>query len=85
MNEDYQKAWRNFTLFFLSNPVPFNGQDYEKENGPGTGVQVLFRLRNKSRKVPLLVMYYLIKFDNLIWQGFKVIPKSASANSCKSI
>ena len=22
------------TLFFLSNPVPFNGQNYEKQKGP---------------------------------------------------
>ena len=25
MKEDYQKAFKKLTLFFLSNPVPFNG------------------------------------------------------------
>ena len=30
------KALNNLTLFFLSNPVPFNGQDYEKQRGSGT-------------------------------------------------
>ena len=35
------------TLFFLSNPVPFNGQSYQKQKGPGTSDQSLFRLQNK--------------------------------------
>ena len=30
-------------------------------------------------------MYYLIKFDNAIWNGFWVIPKNAFANLCKPI
>ena len=29
------------------NPVAFNGQDYEKQKGPGTSDQSLFRLQNK--------------------------------------
>ena len=53
-------------LFFLSNPVPFNGQNYQKQKGPGTSDQSLFRLRNKFRKNLLIVMYYLIKFDDVI-------------------
>ena len=56
----YQKAFKKVTLFFLSNPVPVNGQ-----NGPGTSDQLLFRLQNKFRKIPL-VMHYLAKFDDLI-------------------
>ena len=66
MKEDYQKALEKLTLFFLSNPVPFNGQSYQKEKGPGTSDQSLFRLQNKFRKIPLLVMYYLTKFDDVI-------------------
>ena len=31
--EDYQKALKKFNFFFLLNPVPFNGQDYEKQKG----------------------------------------------------
>ena len=64
--EDYQKALKRVTLFFLSNPVPFNRQNYQKQKGPGTSDQSLFRLRNKFRKIPLLVMYYLTKFDDVI-------------------
>ena len=32
---------------FLLNPVPFNGQSYQKQKGPGTSDQSLFRLQNK--------------------------------------
>ena len=30
LEEDYQKASKKLTLFFLSNPVHFNGQFYQK-------------------------------------------------------
>ena len=63
MKQDYQKALKKVTLFFLSNPVPFSRQDYQKQKEPGTSDQSLFRLRSKFRKIPLLVVYYLTKFD----------------------
>ena len=66
MKEDYQKALKKLILFFLSKPVPFNGQSYLKERGPGTSDQSLFRLQNEFRKIPLLVIYYLTKFDDII-------------------
>ena len=50
----------------LLNPVPFIGQDYEKQKGPGTIDQSLFRLQKKFKKVPLLAMYYLTMFDDII-------------------
>ena len=52
--------------FFFSNPVPFNIQNYQKQKGPGTSDQSLLILRNKFRKIPLLGMYYLTKFDDVI-------------------
>ena len=70
MKEDYQKALKRLTLFFLSNQVPFNGQSYEKQKGPGTSGQSLFRLQNKFRKIPLLVIYHRTKFDDAIESGF---------------
>ena len=78
MKEDYQKALENVTFFLLSSPVPFNRQNYQKQKRPGTSDQWLFTLRNKFRKIPLLVMYYLTKFDDLIL-------KITSANLCKPI
>ena len=64
--------------------VSFNAQNYQKEKGPGTSDQLLFRLRNKFRKIPLINMYYLIKVDDG-WSGFWVIPKIKSVNLCKPI
>ena len=45
MKEDYQKALKKLTLFFLSNPVPFNEQIYQKQKGRGTSDGSLFRLQ----------------------------------------
>ena len=66
MKEDYQKVLKKLALFFISNPTPFNGQSYQKQKVPGTSDQSLFRLQNKFRKIPLLVIYYLTKFDDII-------------------
>ena len=66
MKEDYQEALKKLISFFLLNPVPFNGQSYLKEKGPGTSGQSLFTLQNKFRKIPLLVIYFLTKFDDKI-------------------
>ena len=68
MKKDYQKALEKLalTLFVLSNPVPFNGQSYQKQKGSGTSAQSLFRSRNKFREIPLFVIYYLTKFDDVV-------------------
>ena len=85
MKEDYQKAFKKLISFFLLNLVPFNGQSYLKQKGPGTSDQSLFRLQNKFKKLPLLVIYYVTKFDDIIKSGFWVIPKIASPYLCKPI
>ena len=66
MKEDYQKGLKKLTLFFLLNPVSFNEQSRQKQKEPGTSDQSLYRLQNKFRKIPLLVIYYLTKFDDVI-------------------
>ena len=63
MKEDYQKAFKKLTLFFLYNPVPFNEQSYQKQKESGTSDQLLLRLQNKFRKIPLFVIHYMTKFD----------------------
>ena len=63
LKRDYQKPVKNLTLFFLLNPVPFNGQIYKNQKGLGTSDQSLFRLQNKFTKISLLVTYYQTKFD----------------------
>ena len=65
LKKDYQKTLKKFTLFFLLNPVPFDGQNYEKQKRPGTSDQSLSRLQSKFRKIPELVMYYLAKFHDV--------------------
>ena len=50
------KSLEKFTLFFLSNLVPFNEQDYEKQKGSETSDQSLYRLQNNFRKIPLFVI-----------------------------
>ena len=64
LKEDYQKALKK--LIFFLNPVPFNGQSYQKQKESGTSERSLFRSRNKFRKIPLFVIYYLIQFDDVM-------------------
>ena len=66
MAENYQKALKKLTLFFLLYPVPFNWQHYQKHKEPETSDQLLFRLQNKFKKIYLLVTYYLTKFNDVI-------------------
>ena len=61
-----KRLLKKLISFFLSNPVPFNGQSCLKQKGPGTSDQSLFSLQNEFRKIPLLVTYYLTKFDDII-------------------
>ena len=60
------KALKRLTLLFLSNPVPINGQSYQKQKGSGTSDQSLFMSQNKFKKIPLFVIYYLTKFDDVM-------------------
>ena len=60
------KSLKRVSFIFSFEPsVPFNEQSYQKQNGPGTSDQSLFRLQNKFRKIPLLVLYCLTRFDDI--------------------
>ena len=59
------KTLKKLTVLFLSNPVPFNRQSYQRQKGFGTSDKLLFLLRNKFRKIPVLIMYYRT-FDDII-------------------
>ena len=85
MKDDYQKILKKSTLFFLSNPVPFNGQNYQKQKRSETSDQSLLRLWNKLKNIPLIITYYLTKLDYVMKNSFWVIPKITSANLCKSV
>ena len=73
---DYQNVLKKVTSFFPSNLFPFNRQNYLEKKRSGTSDQSIFMFRNKFRNIPLLVMYYLTKFDNVIQSGFWVISKN---------
>ena len=45
MKGDCQKPLKKLTIFFLLNPFPFNKQNYQKQKGPATSEQSLFRLQ----------------------------------------
>ena len=60
------KNFKKGNLIFLPNPVPFIRQNYQEQKGPGISDHPLFRLRNKFRKILLLAMYYLTKFDDVM-------------------
>ena len=64
--KDYQEALKKLTLFFLLNPVAFNGQSHTKQKGLGTSDQSFCRFWNKFKKISLLVFYYQTKFDGVI-------------------
>ena len=85
MKKDYQKPLNKSTLFYLPKLVPFNEKSYNKQKGPGNSAQSFFKLQNKFRKFPLLVISYLTKFDDVIWNGCWDISKIASLNLCKPI
>ena len=66
MKENYQKPLKKLTLYFFSNRVPFNAQSYQKQKGRGASDQSLFKLQNKFKNIPLLLIFYLTKFDDVI-------------------
>ena len=59
------KSLKKVTLFFLLNRISFNGQNCKMLMEPGTSDQSFFRLQNMFKKIPLLVLYYLTKFDDV--------------------
>ena len=62
----FERSLEKLTLFFLPNPVPFNLQSYQKQKEPETSDPSLFKLQNKFRKIPLLIIYCLTKFHDVI-------------------
>ena len=51
----------------MQNLASFNRQSYQKQKGPGTSDQSLFRLQNEFTKIPLLV----ILSDQVWWKNIK--------------
>ena len=61
----FKKRYFELYFFFRTQSL-FDGKSYQKQKGPGTSDQSLFRVQSKFRKIPLLVIYYLTKFDDIV-------------------
>ena len=79
------KSLKIVNFIFSFKPSPFYWTELSKTKGAGTSNQSLFRLWKKLKNIPLFIIYYLTKFDHVVWSSFWVIPRTASANLCKSI
>ena len=67
LERGFSKTLKNANFIFPSEPsLFFDVESYQKQKGPGTTYQSLLRLQNMFRKIPLLVIYYLTKFDDVI-------------------
>ena len=49
------KAFKKLTLFYLLNPVSFNGQSYQKQRGPGNSDQSLFKVTKQVQKISYIL------------------------------
>ena len=85
MKEDYQKALKKSALFFLLSPVSLNGQRYQNKRSLELVTSHSSGYKTSSKKIHVLVPYYLTKFDDVMSSSFWVIPKTTSANLCKPI
>ena len=68
-------ALKQLTLFFLSNTVPFNELNYQKQQGTRISTDIL-QVTKQLQKNPLLVMHYLTKLDVIYIQWFLSYSKN---------
>ena len=73
-----------FEIIFLSDPVSFNGQSYNKQRGLDLVTSLSSGYETSSKN--FFIIYYQIKFDGIKSSGFWVtIPKLTPANLFKPI
>ena len=63
LKKDYQRAFKKLTFFWTQS---LYRQSYQKQKVSETSDQSLFRLQNKFRNIPLYVIYYLTRFDDVV-------------------
>ena len=79
MKEDYQKALKKLTLFFLSNPVSFNEQNYQNKRG-----LELVTSRSLGYKTSSKVFLYILS-DQVLWCNVKQFLSYSKNYICKFI
>ena len=72
------KSIKKVNFIFSFEPSPFYWAKLSKQKGLGTSDQSLLRLQNKYRKIPLLVIYCLTKFDEVIQSAVYSLSYSTS-------
>ena len=60
------KSIKNVTVFFLSNPVDLVDKIIKNKRGLELVTSSFSGYKTSSENFPLLVMYYLTKFDDVI-------------------
>ena len=67
MNAFEEKAFKKLTLVRPLNQIHFNRQNYQKQEGPGNGDQiVVLHVTKQVQKFFSLFMYYLTKFNDVM-------------------
>ena len=85
MKEDDQKALKKVISFFLSNPLPFNRQKYQKQIVHGTSDSVTSRYsgcETSSEKFLYLLASYVLS-DQVWWCNIKRVLIYSKNYICK--
>ena len=77
MKEDYQRALKKLTLFFLLNPVPFNRQNYQNR-----GLELVTSHYSGYKTSPEKFLYYVLS-DQVWWCNIKQFLNYSKNYICK--
>ena len=80
MKDDYQKAFKKLTLFLLSNLVPFNGQNYQKQKRSGTSDRFTLQVTKQVQKYSFI--HYILS-DQVWWCNVKQLLSYSKNYICK--
>ena len=69
------KSLEGQLYFFFQTQSLLMDKIIKKQKRPETSDQSLFRLQNRFRKIPILLIYYLNKFDDVIREVFGKFQK----------
>ena len=56
---------KKFNFIFFPNPVPFNARSYQNKRSLELVTNRSSGYETSSKEIPLLVLYYLTKFDDV--------------------
>ena len=80
-----KKPWKSQLYFFFRSQSLLIGKVIKNRRCLELVTSRSSSYETSSEKFLYSLLYYLTKFDDVMWSGFWVIAKIASANLCKSI